>query len=112
MYINKKQKETNMTKLNKAFRDYAKGTKTEKQLEKLMDAIKMYLKENRAGHHWSSDTFKDWYGTFRNAKYYLEINKLHSNICLGERKPNGNNVYTSFDEVDLENLLDKFLGLA
>lgn len=101
-----------MTNVNKAFRNYAKGTKTERQLEKLMDAIRMYLKENREGHHWGSETFKDWYGTFRNAKYFLEINKIKNEVCLGERKLNGNKVYISFDEVDLEKLIDKFLGVA
>lgn len=101
-----------MTNLNKAFRNYTKGTKTERQLEKLMDAMHDYMKEAEGTHYWSRDNFKDWFGTFRNAKNYLEINKNDNNVCLGEREPNGDEVCISFDECDLENMVNKFLGLA
>lgn len=101
-----------MTNLNKAFRNYTKGTKTERQLEKLMDAVREYIKGLDGEYFWSSENFKDWFGTFRNAEYFLEINKNNNEVCLGERKPKGDNVYISFDECDLESMVNKFLGLA
>lgn len=99
-----------MTKLQKLFKAYSKGTMTEKQLEKLMRGVNDYLvsvdfhKENL---FYSWGNFQDLFGYVTTHHVNLEINKTLGGIKLIHE--DGTHTFYDWDSAD--EVIDEFIYL-
>lgn len=98
-----------MTKLQKLFKAYSKGTKSERQLEKLMRGINDYL----VAVDFHKDCMYTW-GSFQNVFGY--VNTHHVNLEVGNYTGGIRLIYkdgteTVYDWDSADEVIDEFIYL-